>query len=253
LSDVFEEVEESLRQEKASDLWRKYGWIVIGLAALIVIATLVVNLMNYFAEQAEDARTRQFETARTALLEGDYTAAIEGLEPLAMSEEAIAPLAASYLARARIEGQGDVEAAAAALERAMATGDEVMSDISRVKLAYLKADEMSLADLEALLDPLMKRDNAMEAVALEIIAAKAYAVGDYTRARAEYGFLNISPNAPGGVKRRAQNALSVIPRAPAGEGATDDAEAPSSPDAADASGPAPAPSADDTSPEEPQP
>ncbi len=250
MSDVFEEVEESLRQEKASDLWRKYGWILIGLAALIVIATLVVNLMNYFGEQAEDARTRQFETARTALLEGDYTAAIEGLEPLAMSEEAIAPLAANYLARARIEGQGDVEAAGAALERAMATGDEVMSDISRVKLAYLKADEMSLEALEALLDPLMKRDNAMEAVALEIIAAKAYAMGDYTRARAEYGFLNISPNAPGGVKRRAQNALSVIPRAPAGEDATDDAEAPASPDS---TGPEPAPSADEISPEEPQP
>jgi len=253
LSDVFEEVEESLRQEKASDLWRKYGWIVIGLAALIVIATLVVNLVNYFGEQAEDARTRQFETARTALLEGDYTAAIDGLEPLAMSDDAIAPLAASYLARARIEGQGDIDAAARALERAMQTGDAVMSDISRVKLAYLKADEMSLEELETLLDPLMKRDNAMEAVALEIIAAKAYAVGDYTRARAEYGFLNISPNAPGGVKRRAENALSVIPRAPAGSGETaeNQAEAAKAPEDAVAGDPEPAANA--PSPEEPLP
>ena len=220
MSDVFEEVEESLRHEKASALWRKYGWVVIGLAALIVIATLVVNLMNYFGEQARDDRTREFEAARTALLDGDYETAIDGLEPLAMSEESIAPLAASYLARARLEGEGDVEAAAAALERAMTTGDEVMSDISRVKLAYLRADAMSLEELEALLDPLMKRDNAMEAVALEVIAAKAYAVGDYTRARAEYGFLKISPNAPAGVKRRAENALLVIPRSAPAESAS---------------------------------
>jgi len=241
LSDVFEEVEESLRQDKASALWRKYGWVVIGLAALIVIATLVFNLVGYFREQAEDARTRQFEAARTALNEADYTAAIEGLEPLAMSEEAIAPLAASYMARARIEGEGDVEAAAAALERAMATGDEVMSDISRVKLAYLRADTMTLEELEALLDPLMKRDNAMEAVALEIIAAKAYAVGDYTRARAEYGFLKISPNAPGGVKQRAENALLVIPRgAPADSDSAEtgpDAEAAPDEEEAGAAGP----------------
>lgn len=250
MSDVFEEVEESLRQDKASELWRKYGWIVIGAAALIVLATLVVNLMSYFGEQSRDQRVRDFEAARSALAEREYSAAIDGFEALATSGTEIAPLAASYLAQARIEGTGDVDGAVAALQIAADQGDEVIGDVSLIKLAYLRADALSLAELEALLEPLMKRDNSLEAVALEIIAAKAYAEGDFARARSEYGFLRISPNAPAGVKLRAENALAVIPRETVSD-TNNEVDAPTESELP--TGPEPTPSADGDSSEETQP
>ena len=211
MSDIFDEVEESLRQERALNLWKRFQPFVVGGAALIVGATLVVGLWQYFSEQSRDGRVRTLESGVAALEGGEYETAINTLGPLARSGKPIAPVAAQYLAQAELSGRGDVEAAKAALTLAMQSDDEVISDVSRLKLAYLGADTMAMADLEALLAPLRNRDNAMETLAIELIAAKAYADGDFARARQEYGFLRISPNAPEGVKNRANAALEVIP------------------------------------------
>ena len=228
MSDVFEEVEESLRQDKLLNFWLKIRWWAIGLAVLMVLGTLVHGLYGQYTERQIDTRTRSFEAALAALEARDYPTAISGFEALANSGTSIAPLAASYLAQARIDGEGDVEAASRALQIAIDGDDKTLSDLSRIKLAYLRADTAELAELETLLRPLLNQGNQMEAMALEVIAAKAYATGDFTRARKEYGYLQISPNSPVDLKQRAEQALSVMP--PATDAAAE-SETPADPDA----------------------
>ena len=70
---------------------------------------------------------------------------------------------------------------------------------------------MSLAELESLLAPLLAEEGPVSALALELIAAKAYEEGDFARARKEFAFLQVAPNAPQGVITRAGAALAVIP------------------------------------------
>lgn len=223
MSDVFEEVEEGLRHERLTRFWRRYRWLVYGLAGALVIGTAARGLWEQYRAGAVDSRVRAFEAARADLDARRYEPAIAALEPLAAGSSEIAPLAASLLAGARLEGMGDVAGAVAALETVMNGEDASLAAEARLKIAYLRADSMSLSELETFLQPLMKRSDAFEMLAIELIAGKAYATGDFVRARREFGFLRISPNAPRGVQVRAENALAVIPRPPAEDAPAEDA------------------------------
>lgn len=212
MSDIFEEVEESLRQDKAANLWKRFGPIVW------VIGILIIGTVGYRewsvgqAARATEARIIQFEDARAKLEEGDYAAAQTGFETLANSGTDIAPLAAQFLARSYYEGNGDVSGAADVLEL-VAGIDTPMQKLALLKAAYLRADTLDLAGLESFLGALPSEPTAFGALALELIAAKALREGDLDRARQEFSYLRFAPNAPQGVVQRAETTLTVIPAA----------------------------------------
>ena len=147
MSDVFEEVEEGLRQDKASELWAKYGWAVYLIGALIVLAVGAREYMAYQQEQAQVERVKRFEAARTALDTGDYSAAEAGFAELVAAGSDLSPLASHYLARTRLEGGGDRAGAAEAFAAA-SSGDDPFAQLAALKGAYLEAGTLSLADLE---------------------------------------------------------------------------------------------------------
>lgn len=218
MSDVFEEVEESLRQDSASDLWKRYGifvWI-LGIAIVGFVAYSEWAATQTDKQTAE--RVVAFETARSQLAEGDYANAEAGFSDLAASETDIAPLAAQLLAQTQYEGSGDVDSAAATLE-ASAAGDGPIQRLALLKAAYVKSDSFTLAELEVFLGDLPKRPTAIGVLATELIAAKAFREGDLARAREEFSYLQLAANAPPGVIQRAEVALTVIPvvQAPASQ------------------------------------
>ncbi|MEL6323695.1 MAG: hypothetical protein AAFQ84_05640, partial [Pseudomonadota bacterium] len=122
-------------------------------------------------------------------------------------------LAGHLLAQVVYEGNGDVQAAIARLEDVVSAqeGEGVLSDLALLKTGYLAAENASLSDLETRLAPLIEKEGAFGALALELIAAKAFADGDLVRAREEFGYLRFAANVPPGVVQRAEQALSVIP------------------------------------------
>lgn len=210
MSDVFQEVEESLLEEKTRKLWQRWQWVVYALVAAVIIGTLVHGLMRQSAENARIKRAEVFEAAQASFAEGRYQEAADALAVLAAERSNLAPLAAHLLARVRLEGFGDAAAAAQALQLAVDGDDPVLSRQALLKLGYLRAGELSLAELETLLAPLTGEDDPFGALAAELIAGKALESGDIARARSDYGLLRISPSAPVGVQRRADNALAAI-------------------------------------------
>ena len=38
MADIFREIDEEVRRDKAAELWKKYGWVVTSLAVLAVLA-----------------------------------------------------------------------------------------------------------------------------------------------------------------------------------------------------------------------
>jgi len=210
LSDVFEEVEESLRTDKSAELWNKYGWIAYLLAALIIAAVAANEYISYQAEKADEARVMRLETAESALSNGDYAGAEEILVELVEEDSKLTPLAAQLLARTRLEGGGDAAGAMTALQKAIG-GDDPYAQLAALKAAYLDVDNLTLAELEATLSGLKEDKGPIGSLALELIAAKAYSEGNFARARADYQFLLIAPNPAPGVVDRANVALTVIP------------------------------------------
>jgi hypothetical protein len=168
------------------------------------------------AEAASDA----FAEAEASAAAGDYEAAIaqfsalgdsgaRGYRALAKMQEAAAQVAVGALP----------EAARLYDEAAADTSDPLLSDLARLKAAYLVADTIELSALEARLAPLMEAGAPYESLARELLGAKAFATGDYAKAREAYSYLTVSLEAPGGVQARAQAAVAAIDAAEAASGA----------------------------------
>jgi hypothetical protein len=55
------------------------------------------------------------------------------------------------------------------------------------------------------------QNSAFNALAVELLAAKALADGDYAYAREEFGYLRVAANVPQGTLDRANSALAALP------------------------------------------
>ena len=216
MSDIFEEVDESLRQDKIESLWKRYRPFVYGGVVLIVGAVAVNEFVIHpAAEKARAARAMEFETAEKQLEDGNYADAETSLRAIVDGDSALSPLAANYLAQTLYEGSGDAAGAEKLLEETGKADGTPFQRIALLKAAYAKADKVSIEELETLLGSLTEENSALGALARELIAAKAYADGDIARARTAFNRLKFDAAAPEGVVRRADIALAAIPTPPA--------------------------------------
>jgi len=212
LSDIFEEVEESVRKDKVAEWWSKWGIIIWLLGFALIAAVGYMEWQKNQTAKVTEANVLMFEAARAKLDAGEYAEAQAEFKTLVDADIAISPLASQFLAKAYYEGNGDAALAAETLNGVAAIEGPVQR-LALLKSIYLRVDTMSLADLESALGALPAEPTGLGALALELIAAKAFKEGDFERARKEFGYLRFAPNAPQGVVSRAEIALSVIPGA----------------------------------------
>lgn len=214
MADIFEEVEEGLRQDKAARLWKKYGVFAYIAAGLLIGGVALNEYLDSQRSQDLEAQSIAFEQADRALADQDYQTATTGFDNLAQSDVEIAPLAANFLAETRLSGNADRDAAIAALELA-ANSETPIGKLSLMKAAYLKSQTASRAELETYLGTLPEEESEFGALALELIASKAAQEGDTEYARQVFNELRFLANVPEGVSQRAVRALAALPAQPA--------------------------------------
>lgn len=212
MADIFEEVEEGLRQDRAAKLWKKYGVFAYLAAGLLIGGVALNEYLQHSRAQSVEANAMQFEAGVDALGEQNWQEAITALEQLEADDVEISPLAANYLAQARLEGTADLAASIEALEAAANT-DTPIGKLSLMKAAYLKSNSMTRAEVETYLGGLADDESAFGALALELIAAKAVAEGDIEYARTTFNELRFLANVPQGVEQRSRAALAALPPA----------------------------------------
>src|ERR1700731_4068827 len=83
MSDIFREVDEEVRRDKAAEFWKKYQIHLLAGAALIVLASAGWRYYEYSRLQAAQAAGAQFEQALDLDRAGDNAAATAGLAKIA--------------------------------------------------------------------------------------------------------------------------------------------------------------------------
>jgi hypothetical protein len=235
VTDVFEEVNESLRQDTALKWWKILLPYLIVAGVLVIGSVAVFEFMKAQRDSEIERSAKIYDTAMTSLEANDLPGARTSFEQLSQGNTGYAAIASQMVA----DIDSKLAADPAAIERALLTGAEkdkgVMGNLAILKAAYAKADTAPLADIEKLVDPLIKKGGFAGALARELVAAKALEAGDVARARAEYQALELELDAPEAMKQRAAQAVDSLPAAPA-------AATPAAPAAATAPAPAtPAP------------
>ena len=211
MADIFEEVEEGLRQDRLTGLWKKYGIIAYIAAALLIGGVALNEYLQIQAKNTVEENALRLEAALSEVDARNYESAATQLSELIADDITPATIAAHYLAGVRLDGNGDAIAAADVLSSSVTDLEDPTEKLALIKSAYLKADTVSRSELEGILAPLTSGDGPFAALALELIAAKALQDGDIEFARREFGFLRLAQNAPPGVVTRAQQALAALP------------------------------------------
>ena len=213
MTDIFEEVNESLRQDKFSDWWKKHRIAVFVVIAVAIGGVGIWELMKAQRAGDIDRQARVFDTATAALEQGDLAGAKAAYAQLSQEKGGFGALANLMLAGVEKDQSNDPKLIEPHLRAAAERDKGLMGDIATLKLAYAMADTAELPQLEAAVKPLVDKGGYAGALAREVVAAKALATGDIERARTEYTALSFELDAPQNLKLRASQALGTLPKA----------------------------------------
>lgn len=212
MSDIFTEVDEDLRRERALKLWKQYGNYVLAAAVAIVAGTAgYVAWQDYSRKQAESAAAQ-------------YVVALDEAKSAnsADSGKALASIAqggpAGYAALARLEEAGlkanaGERAQAVELYRKIAADGGVnreLRDAATLLAALNMTDTASPADLDKELTSLAAPTSPWRYLAWEIQALAAAKAGNLDEARKLYARISDDAEAPTSLRARAAEMLAAL-------------------------------------------
>jgi hypothetical protein len=212
LSDIFQEVDEDLRHDKWLRLWKQYHNYMIGLAALIIVATAGVTYWRHHDQQQREAEGLRSALALDDARAGKLAEAADALNSLATSAHAGRAVVARLEAAALRARAGDEAAAIAAYDAIAkdASVDPIYRDLATV-LWGLHAVET--VDPQAILDrlaPVSNPDNPWHSSAIEVTAIVHLKAGDRAAARTDYQKLADDLTAPRGLRARAAQMVAAL-------------------------------------------
>src|ERR1700733_1804251 len=141
MSDIFQEVDEEVRRDKAAEFWKKYQNLILAGAALIVLASGGFRYWQYERERATQAAGDQFQQALTALEGGKLDEAKAGLDKIA-AQGPSGYRALAQMTAAGAEASKDPQGAIGAFDAISgdAAIDPLLRDAARLRAALLRVD-----------------------------------------------------------------------------------------------------------------
>jgi hypothetical protein len=210
MSDIFREVDEEVRRSRAEALWARYGWLLIGLCAIIVIGVGGYRYYQHTREVAAAAAGARFESALNDFARGRGADAEKTLQELAAKpDNAYASLARMRLAtelakRNAAEGMASFDGIAR--DQSL---DQTLRDIATLRAGQIAVDSLPLAEVERRLQPLTANNGAFRHQAHELIAMAAIKANDLEKARRNLDTIIIDRQAPSDVRGRAEILIGV--------------------------------------------
>jgi hypothetical protein len=200
MSDIFQEVDEEVRRDKAAEFWKKYQNLILGLAVLIVLAAAGFRYWQYEKEEAEQAAGDRFQAAIAAIEAGKLDAANGDLAKLA----AEAPRGYRMLAEMTEAGDkaaSNPQASIAALDAIAgdASVDPLFREAARLRAALIRLDQPGEEQAAAAaLTSLAGVEGPFRRIARLTLGAEALSRGEYDEAAKQFdlvlGDLEVSPS-----------------------------------------------------------
>ncbi len=215
MSDIFDEVDEELRAERAKKLLQRYAGVIIAAAVLLVAAVGAWKAMQWY-QARETARVADAYLA--AMREADGAGAPEHAAALAGFAQVAGQGMPGYRTLARLRAAalkadtGDLPAALALWNDVAAdnSADRLLRDLASLEWALHQVDSGDPALVASRLAPLAAPDNPWHALAQEAQAMLALRQGKNAEARDTLKRLAQDVTATEGVRRRANGLLAEL-------------------------------------------
>lgn len=206
---LFREVDEDVRRDQLSKLWKRYGNAIIAVSFGIIAAVSGIKGYEYFQLKQSETAARAYFAAAKLENDGNSAEAAKAFAAAKGSHAGFAALA-SLREAANLAAAGDVEGAVKAYDSIATGADPLLAETARVRAAWLLVDTASPADLETRLKGLNTPENAWRNAAREILGLAYYKAGDLPKADGLFNELLADPEAPTSARSRAQILIQVL-------------------------------------------
>jgi hypothetical protein len=212
--DLFEEVEDELRNEQYKKLALKLApWVVGGLIAGILVAAAAYGYIRY--QDATNAKAAgAYAAALDTMMKGDQLGADKQLDAIPAGSKGYKSLALMLQAGMRLDA-GKTAEAVKLFDQAADTAPSgpnglILADTARLKAAWAVMDDSPYAEVEKRLKPLTEDGRPLRGLAREALTIAMLNAGMTKEARAEATRLTVSPDASQGIAQRAHLVISLI-------------------------------------------
>ena len=206
MADIFDEINEELKQDRMTALWQRYGKYVIAFVIAVVAGVSLTQGYSYYI-QKRDARSA--DVFFNAILSDDVSGTLEAAKE--ELSDGYVLLAEFRLAAALAEKDQAAEAEQRYL-RIVAREDieQIYRDIASL-LSVMQAPELTqLSDLQNRLDLLISSASPLKGLALEQAAALDVRRGNKAAAIKKLNELVALTDIPASLRQRASQILTVL-------------------------------------------
>jgi hypothetical protein len=213
VADIFQEVEEELRRDKATEWWRRNSLFVYGAAAAVVIAVAGYQGWRAYDLKLRSERADSYAEATRLIEAGNLDQAQAVLGALSQPGGSGYQLLAAFT-QARLAAEAGDGETALAIWRDI--GSEASDNPTVGHLASLFAVMHQMADGDAAtlrgeLQVLAGAEAPYRFTALELLASLALREGDSATAGEHLTKITDDPTAPSGSRSRAAELLASLP------------------------------------------
>ena len=212
MADIFQEVDEEVRRDKAAEFWKKHQNLIIAGAAVIVLATAGFRYWRYETEQKAAAAGDQFQSA-IAAIEAGKTSDADGLlaNLAANAPGGYRVLAQMTEAGAKIQKEPDAAVAAFDAIADDASVDPLFRDAARLRAALIRLDQPKDEQAGAAgLTSLAGAEGPFRRTARLALGALAISRGEYDEAAKQLDLVLSDPAASSGDRQYAERWLGLV-------------------------------------------
>lgn len=211
MSDIFQEVDEEVRRDKAAEFWAKYQNHLFAAAALIILATAGYRFYEYRQVQAAEAAGAAFQDALKLDHDGKTAEANAALAKLGQD----APKGYRLLGRfveASLKIKSDPKGGAALFQAIAAdeSVDPLLRDAARLRAALALVDSGEGAAAKTALEVLAIANGPYRHTARLTLGAIAIGAKDFAGAGKWLDQVVADPDAPASDRRNAETLLGVV-------------------------------------------
>ncbi len=209
---ILREIDEELRQEHYSLLWKRYGNFIIAAAILLVASVAGYKGWQSYDISARTTAAEQFNSALKLSESGEAAQAHDAFTAIAADSTAGYQLLARLRAASELGAQGDRAGASAAFDTIAADSklEATYRDLAALLSIANAMDSMDMSAARERLSALSKDNNPWRYSARELGAVAAIRSGDIDGATTTLNELSTDASAPASIRSRAQEMLSAL-------------------------------------------
>lgn len=206
------EVNEELRSERMTTIWRRFGPILIGGAVAIVIGTAGWVGYRHWVDGKASASGDKFIAALDLADAGKSDEALAALDDLEKTGYGSYPVLARLRAASVLADKGDAAGAVKAFDAVAADNavPQPLRDVAKLRAAYILVDSGSYDDVAKRVETLSADGNPMRSSARETLGLAAWKAERYDDAVKLFRQIADDGLAPANIRQRANTMLDLM-------------------------------------------